>query len=258
MQIKSYTQLIVNLKNFRKYAFAILHFLYKEKKSKVIFYHDVHSPDIRYTDMSTSIDLFKRHISIIQSEGYSIVNNIKLRTSEIQICFDDGFRGIYDNKDYFIAHNIRPTVFLAINLIGQDGYLNTFEILELQEMGFIFESHAYAHQNLTTFNDTDLRYELEASKRYLENLLKKEVTELCFPIGYFSDRVLNFCGYAGYKTLYSSLPGNYYNKRNDGLIYRNLVQFSSPSEFKTIINGAMNPFFLWYKSKQYVQKDPNR
>ncbi|MEM5563994.1 polysaccharide deacetylase family protein [Psychroserpens sp. AS72] len=246
------------LHKIKELAFVLSGKLNANKQSKIVFYHDVHSPKKRYTDMSTSMDVFKQHIQILKAEGYSPVAKIENKTKEIQINFDDGFKGIYDNKDYFIEHNLRPTIFLAISLIGQEGYMSTSEILELQDLGFIFESHAYAHENLTSFNDEDLNYELIASKTYLEDFLKKEVNEICFPIGYFSDRVLQFCDNAGYKILYSSIPGNYYNKRNDGLVYRNLVQFSSPSEFKAIINGAMSPFFGWYKRKQYVNPDENR
>ncbi|WP_040281397.1 polysaccharide deacetylase family protein [Psychroserpens damuponensis] len=246
------------LHKIKELAFVLSGKLNANTKSKIVFYHDVHSPEKRYTDMSTSMDIFIQHIEILKAEGYTPVAKIKNKTNQIQINFDDGFKGIYDNKDYFVKHNLRPTIFLAISLIGQEGYMNASEILELQDLGFIFESHAYAHENLTSFNDEDLNYELKASKAYLEDLLKKEVNELCFPIGYFSDRVLNCCKDAGYKILYSSLPGNYHNKRTDGLVYRNLVQFSSPSEFKAIVNGAMSPFFGWYKRKQYVNPDENR
>lgn len=246
------------LKKIKEIAFVLSGKLNSNTQSKVIFYHDVHGLEVRHTDMSTEMELFKKHVEILKAEGYTIVAEIENKSSEILICFDDGFKGIYDNKDYFIEHNIRPTVFLAISLIGQEGYMTTSEILELQDLGFIFESHAYAHENLTSFNDEDLNYELKASKSYLEELLKKEVNDICFPIGYFSDRVLKFCNDAGYKKLYSSLPGNYFNKRNDGLVYRNLAQFSSPTEFKAIINGAMSPFLGWYKRKQYVNPDNNR
>ena len=246
------------LHKIKELAFVLSGKLNANKQSKIVFYHDVHSPEKRYTDMSTSMDVFRQHIEILKAEGYTPVAKIVSETNEIQINFDDGFKGIYDNKDFFIEHNLRPTIFLAISLIGQESYMNTSEIVELQDLGFIFESHAYAHENLTSFNDDYLIYELKASKTYLEDLLKKEVNEICFPLGYFSDRVLKFCDAAGYNIMYSSLPGNYHNKRHDGLVYRNLVQFSSPSEFKAKVNGAMSPFFGWYKRKQYVHPDENR
>ena len=63
-------------KNLIKITFIkFFSFFCFEKKSKVIFYHDIHSND-RYTDMSTSIELFKKHIQIIEENGYEIVSHI--------------------------------------------------------------------------------------------------------------------------------------------------------------------------------------
>ncbi|MCK8480554.1 polysaccharide deacetylase family protein [Psychroserpens algicola] len=243
------------LQKIKEITFVLSGKLASSTQSTIVFYHDVHLPQQRYTDMSTDMSLFKEHMAILKAEGYAIVPKIEQEQYQIQVCFDDGFRGIYDNKEYFIEQQIYPTVFLAISLIGQEGYLTEEEIIELQTLGFIFESHAYAHENLTTFNDAELKYELEASKSYLESLLNKPVNEICFPIGYFSDRVLKFCKEAGYTVLYSSLPGRYFNKRTDGLVYRNLVQFSSPKEFKAIVKGAMDSFLWWYRKKQYVKTE---
>ena len=76
------------------------------KRSKVIFYHDIHS-DIKYSDMSTPISLFKRHISIIRECGYEIVSKVTKTNGQIEICFDDAFRGLYDNIE-FIKENYIP------------------------------------------------------------------------------------------------------------------------------------------------------
>jgi len=60
---------------FRIAIVRIASLFYISKKSKVIFYHDIHS-DKKYTDMSTPIELFKKHIKIIRENGYEIVNEI--------------------------------------------------------------------------------------------------------------------------------------------------------------------------------------
>ena len=43
---------------------------YTSKKSKVIFYHDIHDVT-QYTTMSTPIELFKRHIQINSGKSSS-------------------------------------------------------------------------------------------------------------------------------------------------------------------------------------------
>ena len=230
------------------------HLCVKDRQSKIIFYHDVHFNGNKYTEMSTSIAVFKSHVDEIRKNGFEIVNLIINKENEIQICFDDGFKGIYDNRDYFVRESIFPTIFLAISLIGKDGYLTDDNILELQSLGFIFQSHAQSHLNLTSFSDVDLKFELEESKKYLENLLQKEITEICFPIGYFSNRVYNFSKQAGYKILHSSIPGNYFQRDLKDVVNRNLVQFFNQKEVKYTILGAQIPFRNYYKRRQFLKE----
>ena len=59
----------------RIYLVIFFSIFYFRKRSKVIFYHDIHS-DKQFTEMSTSIDLFKKHIRILRNSGYDIVANI--------------------------------------------------------------------------------------------------------------------------------------------------------------------------------------
>ena len=223
----------------------------RNRNSKIIFYHDVHQKR-SYTSMSTPIDVFKAHVAEIKNNNFTIVNQISKPKNQIQIGFDDGFLGIYDNKDYFVKERIFPTIFLAIELIGKEGYLNEKQIIEMQNLGFNFESHGYSHSNLVLFSDEELQYELAESKRFLEKLLQKKITEICFPIGYFSERVCQQARELGYNKMHSSLPGDYFNQEWKGVVNRNLVQFSSPKELKYIIHGAFKPFRFHYKKRQFL------
>ena len=66
MQVKQY---------FRFFIIRLFGYLYLNKRSKVIFYHDLHDKK-KYTSMSTSIRLFRKHIDVILSNGYEIVPKI--------------------------------------------------------------------------------------------------------------------------------------------------------------------------------------
>jgi peptidoglycan/xylan/chitin deacetylase (PgdA/CDA1 family) len=90
---------------------------------------------------------------------------------------------------------------------------------------------------LTKFGDLELKHELRDSKICLSNLLGKEITSLCFPIGYFSDKVIKTAFDCGYEQLYTSLPGNYYDNIREKLHTRNLVQFATPQEIKYRLRG---------------------
>lgn len=227
--------------------------LFHNRKSKVIFYHDIFD-SVCYTNMGTPLSLFKKHIDIIQNNGFEIVTHISQPKNQIQICFDDGFHGIYDIRHFFIQKNIFPTVFLAVSLIGQSGYLNKKEIHELQNAGFIFQCHTWTHQDLTKFSQNDLQKELKESKNELTCILGKPITEICFPIGYFSPLIIQECFKYGYKKMYTSIPGNYFDYIDQNLITRNLVQFSSPRELKYILTGGYRLICSRYKKMHFKNK----
>jgi peptidoglycan/xylan/chitin deacetylase (PgdA/CDA1 family) len=210
----------------------------RNRKSKILYYHDVYGEN-KYTDMGTTLDMFTKHIKTIRDLGFNIKPKIENPENEVMICFDDGFKGIYDTRHFFIKNNLCPTVFLSINLIGTTGYLNQKEILELQNKGFRFQCHAWSHSDLTTFSKNDLERELFESKKKLTDLLGETIDEICFPIGYFSQLVLDECRRYGYKTMYSSIPGNYFDQIYiKELRSRNLVQFADTSEVKSVLLGG--------------------
>lgn len=214
-------------------------------KSKVLYYHDIFkgkSYKSLDTDvlLGTSCQLFEKHITIINQKGYKIVPQISREKNELSIMFDDGFRGIWDNRHFFYNNKICPTVFLAVNLIGKPGFLTVDEIKELQNHGFIFQCHSWSHRDLSSLNAEELKKELGDSKAYLSQLLQKDVSELCLPLGYFSRTLLEELPKYGYKKVYSSIPGSSDEKIFNILETRNLCQFANEYEFRLILRGGLN------------------
>ena len=210
--------------------------LHNNRKSKILYYHDIHN-GTSYTSMSTPLDVFQSHIETIKKLGYTVVPQINCVNNQVTIMFDDGFRGIYDCREYFYTNHIRPTIFLAVSLIGQPGYLTIDEIIELQNHGFNFQSHGWRHEDMTSLSDDQLQLELVEARKKLSELLGKSVDEICLPIGYFSDRLLKNLSKEGYREIYSSIPGDYADLVY-GMRRRNLVQSSSPYQVSMILKGG--------------------
>lgn len=212
--------------------------LHNNRKSKILYYHDIHN-GTPYTSMSTPLDVFQSHIEKIKKLGYTVVPQINSVNNQVTIMFDDGFRGIYDCREFFYTNNICPTVFLAVSLIGQPGYLTIDEIIELQNHGFNFQSHGWRHEDMTSLSDDQLQLELVEARKKLSELLGKSVDEICLPIGYFSDRLLKNLSKEGYREIYSSIPGDYADLVY-GMRRRNLVQGSSSFQVSLILKGGMS------------------
>ena len=221
--------------------------------SKLLYYHDVYG-DTRYTEMGTPLCLFQQHLEVMDKEGFQVVPRITKKEGEVAILFDDGFHGIYDVRQFFYDRNFCPTVFLAVSLIGHESYLNKEEILELQQHGFIFESHGWSHKDLTAFDDQGLHQELVDSRQWLSDFLQKDVRELCLPLGCFSDRVVAHAREAGYTTIYSSVPGSYHQLIHDSLRARNLLQFASPRQVHYILLGG-NELFRHHLEKMHFRSE---
>ena len=203
--------------------------------------------------MGTDFSLMRRHFEIVSQQGYVFVPTVYQTRHQVMVCFDDGWLGIYDHKEELIKKHILPTVFIAVDLIGKEGYLSIDHIKELESLGFRFMAHTWSHQDLTTFDDHGLKQELRDSKEWLEKQFEHPFDSIRFPMGRFSKEVIDKCFEYGFKQLYSSLPGGYYDMQGDGLICRNCAQNMSPCEFLWMLNGR-SLLFKYKLINQHVVK----
>lgn len=228
------------MKNFVKLLFYLLAYLFHHNHdSKVVYYHDIGK---KYTDMGTDFELFKKHISIIKKSGYEIVSSITLKEHQVMICFDDGWEGLYDYRSYFVENKIFPTIFIAVDLIGKEGYLTIEQIKDLYDLGFQFECHTWSHRSLPLFTGDDLVRELRDSKFHLEQLFNKPFNAICYPQGKFTHDVFDFCCQYGYTKQYTSICGGYFDLEDKQLICRNCTQFACPAIFFLMLNSTSSFF----------------
>lgn len=223
----------------KQIIYFLSYLFHRNHDSKVIYYHDAGR---KYTDMGTEMKLMSRHFEIVRRSGYMFVPTVTLPEKEVMVCFDDGWKGIYDNKDFFVSQGVFPTVFIAVSLIGKEGYLSVEQIKELESMGFRFECHAWSHYDLTTFSDEELEHELKESKEWLEKTFNHPFCDICYPQGRFSSKVHAFCKQFGYGRQFSSICGGYFELKDKELVCRNCAQYSSPLEFKWMLNSSSTYF----------------
>ena len=223
------------------------------KKSRVIFYHDLHS-SIQYTEMSTSVEMFEKHIEIIRKKGFEIVDSISKENEQIEISFDDAWAGIYDNIEIIKRLEIPIRIFVITSLMGSENYLSKKKIIELNKNPLVnFQSHTHTHPDLPMLSDKDLEFELSESKNILEGICNKDIDEVCYPMGLFCKRTIEAAKKAGYKVQYSSIPGVFHVREYPAVINRSLVQFAKEEEFRAILKGGDYILSLWYKIKHFIK-----
>ena len=86
-------------------------------------------------------------------------------------------------------------------------FLNAEEIIEMSGHNIDFGSHTVNHSILTTESGETVRYELETSKAFLEELLKKEVDMLAYPNGNHSSEVIDIARQCGYRIACTTIEG---------------------------------------------------
>lgn len=221
-----------------------------ENRSKAIFYHDIHSLK-QYTFDSTPIEKFKKHIEIIRSNGYEIVKEITKPFGQVEISFDDGYLGIYDNIEVIKELNIPIQLFVVSSFLDKDNYINKNQLIFLNTLPQIrISSHTHSHKILNKIASECIKFELFESKRKLEEILKCKINAICFPDGRFNKNVIEESKKIGYTKQYTGIPG-FYNKITD-LKRRSLIHYlANEKEFKAILKGGDHFLAFWYKMKHF-------
>jgi len=112
----------------------------------------------------------------------------------VSLTFDDGYLNHIVIARYLAALGVRATFFIITHLKEFEGklLLSQYEefIAELAKLGHEVGSHTCTHRVLTELSQNELEKELRESKRYLEDVLGREVHGLAYPYGLYNARVV--------------------------------------------------------------------
>jgi peptidoglycan/xylan/chitin deacetylase (PgdA/CDA1 family) len=174
----------------------------------ILCYHSV-SPSIGFA--SATPELFESHLLWLKenchvvpfSQILSVVNRPNFDDKPVvAITFDDGY---VDNYEWAFPllkkHGLTATFFITVGFIEKDPKvlerfkhlrkcnpdelipLSWEQIREMRKMGMEIGSHTYSHPNLASLDSKMARWELEQSKKILEDQLGEPVTALAYPFG---------------------------------------------------------------------------
>jgi len=153
-----------------------------------------------------------QHVKALKDAGYTAVtlqqvydywhNGGTLPEKPVVLSFDDGTSGIADNGGPVLRKYGWPGVLSVIvpNINDSGGSLSMTptQIRTLIDDGWELDSHSMTHPNLTTVNADRLRYELEESRRRLQEQFDQPVNFFCYPGGAHNAAVMAAAQAAGY------------------------------------------------------------
>lgn len=226
--------------------------------SRALLYHAVGDalPDDPY-GIDIREDLFARHIDALAAPGAGLtVGPFEAPGPEglLSITFDDGFRSVLTAAAPVLVERGLPfTVFVTTGFVrgASPLYLRPPELKSLRALpGVSVGSHGATHRRLDALSDADLREELTASKRYLEDLLGQAVTALSYPHGGVDRRVRDAAERAGYRLGGTSRYGMNPPGRDPLLLCRTEVTaWDDDADFRLKVDG----YWDWYRLRH---RDP--
>jgi peptidoglycan/xylan/chitin deacetylase (PgdA/CDA1 family) len=127
------------------------------------------------------------------------------RAAPVLITFDDGWAGTVDVAGPILeGHGREAFVFITSGLLDKAHFLRRRDVGRLPSHVFTVGSHGATHRLLSLLSERDIREELTASKRTLEDLTGREVDVLSIPGGAVDARVSRIAAESGYRLLFTS------------------------------------------------------
>ena len=227
-----------------------------EKTIPVLMYHRINRPDPR-SSLVVSPQSFYDQFRWLEENRFRFLSLDEVvdrggKTSfwnrEVALTFDDGFRDNYENAFPLLIEKKRPAaLFVVVNWVGQDDYLNWQEIRELSRQGVLIGSHSLSHRWLPDIEDSrELEHEIASSKKKIEDKIGQGVKHFCYPVGGVSKRVTELVQKVGYRAAWVAGARPNIHPKNSSLCIRR--QKVTPSD-SNLIHFAVKAYgwksMLW-------------
>lgn len=128
------------------------------------------------------------------------------------VSFDDGYQHLSQILPALMERcSFRPIVFMPTGLLGKVNrwdysyrlratpHLDRDAVRKLAALGVVFGSHGTTHRDLTSCTISELKQELENSRKVLQDLTGQEVDRISYPFGRCDRRVIDEALRAGYR-----------------------------------------------------------
>jgi len=128
--------------------------------------------------------------------------------------------------------------------INKSKHLNNNQILELDKYGWEIGSHGFFHHPYTDMTSKEILNDLSYSKKYLEDLLSKEVKSFAVPFNIYNPIIFDLILESGYKVIFfNSFYKSNYVPHIDYLVQRKpIFKITSLNSIKNYFDGEKNNF----------------
>lgn len=167
----------------------------------VFMYHAVDNDLWGIDELFVKPERMEEQLQYLTENGYDPIffedlYHIDQYDKPVILTFDDGYADNYTNLFPLLKkYNVKATVFVITNLVGNAYYLTEAQIQEMADSGLVsIQSHTLSHPYLDSMNIDEQRVELEESKLQITRLSKREPFVLCYPTGRYDSDTLEIIG----------------------------------------------------------------
>jgi len=110
----------------------------------------------------------------------------------VMLTFDDGHDNHYSEAFPLLEkYNMKGVFYVITDKMSNDPvHLTWDQVREIADAGHEIGSHTLTHRELNTLGLDDLKNELEASKKKIEEEINQPIISLCYPVGRYNDVVI--------------------------------------------------------------------
>ncbi len=205
-------------------------------KMPILMYHYVEYVKDEGDTIRKSLNIipfiFDAQVKTLKDAGFSFVtqqeladaldNKFVLPERSIMLTFDDGYRDFYtDVFPILKKYNAKAVVYVVPNFLNKPNNLDIWQIKEMLKSGLVeVGAHTMDHSYLVGLPLKNIKYEVEESKKYLEENLGIKVVSFAYPYGVFDDTTMNVVKDAGFTSAVTTVSGKYVMDINRFFLYR--------------------------------------
>ncbi len=180
-----------------------------------IMYHRF--DESKYPSTNIQLDIFKKHLEIIENEGIKFIHPHELKKSlvekknERKILFtvDDGLLSFYENAWPILKEKKIPMIlFVNTREVGSFNYMNWEQIRELyNDENVEIGNHSHSHEYLVDESPELIKSDILKSIQIFKNKLGKNSDFFSYPFGEYSLEFKNIIKELGFKFAFGQHSG---------------------------------------------------
>jgi len=222
-----------------------------------LMYHDVYHNNIKESGFQNSgaiqYKLTSANFKSQISEIAKFCESGKIDKTQIALTFDDGGESFHSVIAPILEmYSFKGYFFITTGLIGNPGFINREQIIDLHNRGHFIGAHTHTHpKNLLELSSTEIEKEWSKSVETLNEILPEKIKIASVPGGFYSEPTRIALKKNNIELIFTSLPTTKIIHDSDNLqiIGRFSIKNNTSNEtvLQLIKNNSLRQFFELFK-----------